>query len=376
MARWNLPVGATNSLQVQTFYEHTDRDEVPVAETRDTFDADVQFAVGRWASHHLLWGGAYRTSSGRIDAVLPTQFFPPDLVDNVYSAFVQDEITVAPDRLRLSAGVKVEHNDYSGVETQPSVRLLWTPHADHGVFWSITRAVRTPSRVETDYQTTALVSPSPPTFVRLLPNPDFQPEELIAHEAGYRVRPAENAYFTVSGFYNQVDNILSTEGQPPFVEENPPPSHVVIPLTFGNGLRGHTYGVELTADVRATSWWRWTGNYSYLRIDLERKPGSNDLSQVRRNEGLSPRHQAQMQASIDLASQWTLDWMLRYVSRLAEGPVPAYATSNVRIGWQVDPQLEIALVGRNLHQAHHLEWSGSPNIDVQRSAHLQVTWGR
>ena len=55
--------------------------------------------------------------------------------------------------------------------------------------------------------------------------------------------------------------------------------------------------------------------------------------------------------------------------------VPAYHTSNVRLGWLVVPGLEVALVGQNLHDDHHLEWpSGGGNIEVQRSVFASVTW--
>jgi iron complex outermembrane receptor protein len=130
-------------------------------------------------------------------------------------------------------------------------------------------------------------------------------------------------------------------------------------------------------DVRPVPWWRSTANYSYLRIELTKKPGSNDVSQERRNEGLSPRHQAQLSSSIDVPGGWSFDWTLRYVSELPAGPVPEYVTSNLRAGWQISPHLELAVVGRDLHHAHHLEWAGGGrNVEIQRSGYVQLTLRR
>jgi len=99
------------------------------------------------------------------------------------------------------------------------------------------------------------------------------------------------------------------------------------------------------------------------------------VSQERRYEGLSPRHQVDLQSSLDLPRGVSVDWFLRYSSELRAGPVPAYATSNVRVGWHPLPQLEVALVGQNLHQPRHLEWAaGDASVLVRRTAHVAVVW--
>ena len=77
------------------------------------------------------------------------------------------------------------------------------------------------------------------------------------------------------------------------------------------------------------------------------------------------------------SSRIALDWQLRYVSRLAAGPVPAYATSNVRVAWQSASGVEIAVIGQDLHHAHHLEWrDGSAAVEIKRSALVTLTLRR
>jgi iron complex outermembrane receptor protein len=374
LARVSGRLAGGTEYQVQTFYDRTRRDELPVAETRDTFDVDYQQRQPRWSVHAITWGLGHRASSGRITAAFPTEFVPANRTDNLVSAFVQDDVALS-DTVNLAIGTKVEHNSYSGWEFQPSWRIAWTIDPVNTLVGSVTRAVRTPSRVETDYTTTSLVNPAP-TFVRLLPNPSFEPEELVAYELGHRLR-AGHTYITTSAFFNQLTDVLSTELDTAFVETTPGPARLILPVSFLNGLHGNSHGLEATADVRPASWWRSGANYSLVRIQLTRDPGGRDVSQERRNEGLSPRHQVRVHSSFDLPRGVALDWQFRYVSRLPAGPVPAYATSSVRVAWQPASSVEIAVVGQDLHRAHHLEWfDGGIPIEITRRAYVTATLRR
>jgi len=378
LARWNGRIGESADVQLQTYYDRTSRDEQPVAESRDTFDIDFQQRQRGWGRHDFVWGVAYRTTTGRITAIAPSAITPDRRTDHLFSAFAQDDFTLVPQRLKLIAGTKIEHNEYSGVEVQPSGRVVWTFNAANTVAASVTRAVRTPSRVETDYTTASLANPSTPAFVRLLPNPGFVPEKLIAYELIFRSRPFARAFFTVSAFYNDLEDVLSTELATPFVETSPPPARVILPVSFLNGLSGYSRGAELTADVRATERLRVTANYSYLTVEVNRDPGSNDVSQENRYEGLIPNHQLQVQASLDLPRRVSVDWTWRRVSELPAGPVPAYATSNLRVGWQPRPAIELSITGQNLHDAEHLEWAGGAtnNVFIQRHVFAGITFRR
>jgi iron complex outermembrane receptor protein len=318
----------------------------------------------------------YRVTSGRITAVAPTFFTPNNRTDTLVSAFLQDELTLVPDRWRVTVGTKLEHNAYTGAELQPSLRLRWTPDDRNTVWASSTRAVRTPSRVETDYSTTSFLgltgTPATiPTFVRLQPDPGFVSEKLTSYELGYRARPAESAYLTVSGFYNQYDDLLSTDALTQFDEAD----RRIVPVTFSNGVHGWSHGVEATADVRVRAWWRLTANYSYLTVDAAKDPGGLDVSQVRNYEGTVAHHQFQWTSSTDIRGGWSVDAALRRVSAIAVGSIPAYTTANVRIARQMGHGVELSLVGTNLLQRNHIEWPSSGGaIAIRRSAYVRLAW--
>ncbi len=340
--------GTSRDYQFQMYYDRTNRDEVPVSEDRDTFDLDFQQTLGRMRRNTITWGGGYRVTTGRIDAVAPAAFSPDRRTDNLFSAFAQDEVALVPNRWRLTLGTKLEHNAYSGFELQPTARLLWMADRANTLFGSVTRAVRTPSRVETDYTVTSLVSAdSTPTFVRLLPNPSFEPEKLVAYELGYRTHPREPIYLTVSGFYNVLHDTLSTELLASFVEADPGPARLILPVQFANGLHGRSYGAELTGDVRPTAWWRLTAGYSYLDVVMSKNAGSRDVSQERRYEGLIPHHQVQLGSSIDVQGGWSFDGFVRYVSELPAGSIPSYGTWNLRVGRRFAEGLDVSVIGQD-----------------------------
>jgi iron complex outermembrane receptor protein len=375
LARFVSDAAAGDSFQLQAYYDRTNRDEIPIAEDRDTGDLDFQHTLRRWQRQTVTWGAGYRVSSGRITAVAPSAIEPVRRTDNLFSAFVQDELVLAPNRLGLAIGSKFEHNSYSGFEMQPTVRALWTITSANTVWAAVTRAVRTPSRVETDYTTTSLVSAATPTFVRLLPNPAFDSEKLVAYEAGYRLRPGDRLYLTASAFFNHLTDTLGTDLLTSFVEAGQPP-RLILPVDFANSLHGNSQGIELTSDYRPTTWWRVTGNYSYVFVSMSRNPGSRDVSQERHYEDAIPNHQVQAGSSFDV-SDWSFDWMFRRVSELKSPTVAAYNASDVRIGWRMTPRLELSLVGQDLFDAHHVEWpSSGANVAVQRGVYAAVTWRR
>ncbi len=374
LARFGSGGTSTNPFQVQVYYDRTNRDEIPTGETRDTGDVDFQYTLRRWNRHTLTWGAGYRISSGRITALPPTAMDPVRRTDNLFSAFAQDEVVLMPNRWHLTIGSKFEHNAYSGFEVQPTIRTRWTIDSTNTLWAAITRAVRTPSRVETDYTTTSAVSPGRPIFVRLVPNPAFDSESLVAYELGYRFQ-RNRLYVTASAFVNDLNDALGTDALTPFVEAGQP-ARLITPVTFANSLHGSSEGAEITGDYRPAPWWRLTGNYSTVFVSISRNPGSTDVSQELRYEKLIPHHQVQAGTSFTVSS-WSVDWVFRHVSALGPGTVPAYGASDVRIGWQLTPRLELSVVGQDLFDQRHLEWpAGSGGVDVQRSVYGGFTWRR
>jgi len=377
LGRWKRTLSAGSDVQLETYYDRTDRKQASFAESRDTFDIDFIHHLTLARRQNLLWGLGARLSSGNATEVVPTTVFIPNhFTEKLYSAFIQDEISIVENRLLLTIGSKFLHNNYSGFEGQPSARILWTPVPHHTVWAAVTRAVRTPSRIEEDLQISGVLVPTPLTFFRLAGDRKFSSEQLIGYEAGYRSLIHPKFYVDIAGFYNNYDRLLSIEPVVPFVQNSPPPPHIIVPFLFRNGLLGNTSGFEIAPDWTPTSHWRLRGSYSYLHIGLSRKAGSLDASTIRSTDGSSPHHMVVFQSSLDLPQNLEFDQTLRYVSALPAQFVSAYTTADVQLNWHSTRDLDFAVVGQNLFQPHHAEFGGDPGalVGIERSAYVKMTW--
>ncbi|MCK5229802.1 MAG: TonB-dependent receptor, partial [Desulfobulbaceae bacterium] len=165
LTRWQHTLSPTSDFTLQVYYDRTNRDEFVYGEIRDTFDIDLQHQFAAYKRHEVIWGLGYRYTHDDFSDSEILRLDPDSRSDELFSAFVQDKITLMEDCLWLTIGSKFEHNDYTGYEIQPNARLFWAPHTDHKVWASVGRAVRTPSRMEDDiwFINTTFPSIDPPT---------------------------------------------------------------------------------------------------------------------------------------------------------------------------------------------------------------------
>jgi iron complex outermembrane receptor protein len=368
LGRWTHEFSESSDLKLQMYYDRTERKTAIFMENQDTYDLDFKHHFKLGERNDILWGAGFRATSDKIGNSPTISFNPDSRSIQLFSTFVQDEITLVPKRLRLTLGSKFEHNDFTGFEVQPSGRLLWTPHDHHTIWASISRAVRTPSRAEEDVKLSNVIPanglfPGSPTAVSTLyGNENFQSEELTAYELGYRVQPAMNLSFDLATFYNVYDHLRSVElGPSPTqpITAPPPPPGFFIPGHGGNLLYGETYGVELTSTWQVMEGWRLIPSYTLLKMQLHRQPGSTDTTSES-DEGKSPQQQVSLRSSMDLPKGFSLDCTLRFVDRLPALHISSYVALDVRLGWHTkNDRLEMALVGQNLLSGNHAEFAPS-----------------
>jgi iron complex outermembrane receptor protein len=305
-------------------------------------------------------------------------FTPGDETSSVYSAFAQDEIALVPDRLLLTAGSKIEHNSYTGVEVQPDLRAVWTPHADQSIWGGVTRAVRTPSRIEnaivsTAYSATTVV----PIYLRLNGNPDFQAERTLSYEAGYRSRVLSRTYVDIAAFHNVHRGLGSFGLGSISLEQTPAPLHAIADVVYVNGINGTSDGFEVSPDWQLSSALQLRGSYSFVRFDLANAPDSIDVNAVNRYEGSSPHHQGRLEAHATPAAGVDVDLTYRAVSALPAQDVPGYGTADARIALAISKATEFAIVGQNLLTPSHPEFGhlGLP-VGIARSIYVEFRWQR
>ena len=247
---------------MQTYYDRYGRESVPVDMQQKTFDLDYQYRFPVGERHNVICGAGYRQISDFFFGDFALSAIPEQRSTNLFSYFVQDEITLVEDRWYLTAGSKFLHNDFTGFEFQPSVRLLWTPSDRQSVWASVSRAVQTPDRLDENMVFNQLVSPFGPVYGQLRGNPAFESENLLAYEFGYRAQPRDDLYWDLATFYNQYDDLTGTvpTGAPVF---DPSIPAFIVPLTLANLYTADTYGGELACTLDMREDWRITGSYSY-----------------------------------------------------------------------------------------------------------------
>jgi len=379
IARWHRNVSNGDDLQLQAYYDRTYLLGPQIGESRHTFDVDFIHHLARVPRQQIIWGAGARVSPSEILQTIPTlDIVPHDRTSSVYSAFVHDEMTVVAQHLWLTIGSKFEHNNYTGVEIQPNARILWMPTSTQSVWGGVTRAVRTPSRLEEDFLLTGFLAARPPTFVRIAGNPNFESERLIGYEAGYRKALIPQFYIDLSVFHNDHDNLVSFGQLSTVIEATPPPAHVLLVFPYANGVMGTSNGFEISPEWQPTRVWQVKGSYSYLHLDLKNKPGNTDTNAVVSYEGSSPRHQAFIRSAFTLRGNWQFDQTLRYVSALPAQKVSAYATLDLRIGLPLGRQLTMAVAGQNLTTDHHNEFGHAPPpaVGLARTIYATITWTR
>jgi iron complex outermembrane recepter protein len=388
---WALAGGGEAALQAYADTTGLDVGGV-VRERRTTADLDFQHRLQPGGTHDVVWGWGMRQSSDRITRTSVSSFLtlmPERRTWRLFSAFVQDEITLVPDTWRLVLGARLEHNSFTGTEPQPNARVVWTPTPQVSLWGALSRAVRTPSRAERDSLVDLSVIPAqPPRQPAVLlrtgaVNGAFDPEKVDALELGWRQRLAPQLSADLALFSSRYRDLRSGRLGASSFEMAPVP-HVVQRINSGNFARANTHGAELALDWQPSRAWRTQVAYTYTQISARATvddPISTDAA--RSYQHSAPRHQVNLRTSHNPSSSHQLDAMLRYVDKLpstdpSRAAVPAYTNLDLRWAWRVQSGLQLAITGQGLLQRQHQEFVPdqlpSQPLLVQRAVLAQLKW--
>ena len=375
LGRWTSTLSADSDFHIQAYYDYSRR-HIPeiFGEDRHTFDLDFQHRFPCGGRHDIVWGAGYDVTKDEVENTYTIFWEPTSRTVNLLSGFVQDEITVIEDKLRLTLGSKLEYNDFSGIEFQPSGRFACTPTDNQTIWGAVSRAVRTPSRFDADLRFRVLrPDPSTPagSYYEIRGTDDFDPEELLAFELGYRIQPHRRLSLDLTTFYHVYDNLRSFE----FQRQEVAGPFAVKPVEFGNKIRGIVYGSSFAAGFQLTEWWRWSGGYTLLLKDLDASPSSTDFTHGA-GEGNDPTHQFFIRSLVDLPKGFEFDSTVRYVDNLPDPYVPSYLVMDLRLGWRPNENWELAVVGQNLLDNQHPEFGAASPLrpEVEHGVYGKVTW--
>lgn len=375
---WTHRYSDRSETALQVSYDRFRRDDV-LGEARQTFNIDFQNHIAWGERQDIVWGAGYRFSSSTSPGSLTIALEPPNLDTSLFSAFVQDEIALIADRVSLTVGTKLEHNYFTGFGVMPSARVAWQIRAKQTAWAAVSRALRTPSSIDTGSEANfgGFIPPTgPPVALRIVGNPDFQDERLLAYEAGYRAELPHRAAIDISLYYNNYGSLETAEPGPPFFEATPLPPHLVIPLEYENLMHGEAHGIELSGSWKPATHWTISPGYAFEEIHMHLAATSLDTQSAPAAEGSTPRQWARLDSHLDLPHGVDWDASATFNGRLTAQNVPSYTRVDTQLSWRAREKLTFRIVGQNLSSDHHLEFINGPGTGnsglVKRSAFGRV----
>jgi iron complex outermembrane receptor protein len=339
------------------YFDRSERDDPLLFHDRmDIVDFEFQHGIAA-GKQDILWGGGYRRARDRVLPGLLSTFIPAHKTLHWENLFVQDEIRLR-ETLRLTLGIKLDRNVYTGTEVLPSLRLAWKPDARQLLWGELSRAVRAPSRIDREF-----FLPGAPPFL-IQGGPRFVSEVADVVELGYRAQPVEAFSYSLTLFHHRYDRLRS--GQP----------QAGGYFQVENGTAGTVTGIEAWANLRASERWRLSGGLSTLNQSFRTKPGSNDPDGPV-DLGNDPRYQWNLRSTFAWTPSLEFNLLVRGVGELPDPRIPAYTAVDANLRWQPDPHIEIGLFLQNVTGSGHIEFAPGPLAvasEYDRSAYLELLW--
>jgi iron complex outermembrane receptor protein len=374
--RWQRTGDRGSGFTLQAYFDRTLRtDNSTLGEARDTIDIDFIQRLPLGSRQSFAYGAGLRWSPYQIFAPSPFEtLIPASNMDHVHTGFLQDQLQLA-EKLYLTVGAKLQHNNYSGFDIQPSLRLLWSPGLHQSLWLGASRAVTTPSDLEEDFHLEGAIAPT--EFIVVAGNPNFKSEDLIGYEIGYRRLVTKRLFVDMAGFWNQYTRLQSFSA--PIISASG--GNTYITIQYQNQIGESTSGFEIAPRLDIAKWWRVNSTYSFLNSNFQAFGPTSDISDtgsVSTYDKSSPKHDVNVQSKVDLPAKFQFDQVYRYVSTLPAQKVRAYQTMDLRLARPLGRNFNLELVGQSLFQNVHYEWgTGDPTqplVGIYRAAYVKLTF--
>lgn len=379
IVRWSKTSRQFDTM-AQAYLDIEKRNEIGVlGEYRHTIDLELVERFHPEGRHDILFGGDFRDNADRTVGSLNISFNPASRATQLYGVFAQDEISLLPDRLKLTLGSKLEHNFYSGVAFQPNFRMILISSERTSTWMAISRASESSSRTDADVRTNENLARLPDGVLTMesdFGKPHLPPEDVLAFELGNRFQPNRTISFDLATFYNHYTNRHTDEPEAPYLEYFPT-AVLIQPTHVESNLSGETHGAELLAVAHLARFWDVSASYSLFQIHLHPSASSLDFQTGPASQGSTPRQKAQVHSLLTLPHGFELDSAIYCVGKLEDPSIDRYERLDIRVGWQPSSRFELSAGGKNLLQASHYEFPSGELVQsepIGRSASLTSTW--
>jgi iron complex outermembrane receptor protein len=358
MVLWTHTFSPRSGFSVQFYFDHSLQAASFLTGNVDTSDVEFEYHFGLGARQDIIWGAGFRNIHIGTEGTLTGSFIPPNSTENVWSSFLQDEIRLIPARLQLTLGLRLGETDFTGLEVQPDLRLLWTPSDKNSIWFAASRAIHGETLTDTGLRFIFQAFPGPGGITEALKafgNPQVGDEQENSFQAGYRTQVSTKLELDLTGFFNVHSHVRGTSIGTPFIESDPGGPVLIIPLIFNNLVSGETHGVEVGANWKPYSFWRLGGGYTWLSgkfRDSSAGAPPNTTAAVLS----SPHHEFSIRSYVDFPHGFQMDTSFYYVGQIDQGGILAYPRLDLRLAWKFKERQELSLVGQNLLSPRHLEF--------------------
>jgi len=376
-ARWQHTFSKNNIFNVNAYYNYEDRAISIIDYKNYIFDIEANHQFQLSENQEIIWGIGYRgvhSGTGKSSLVKPIEL---NRTDHLFSAFIQDDIKVR-ENLHLILGTKIEHNTYTGIEIQPSMRLAWTPKKHQTLWAAVSRSVHTPSQINDNMDAVMSVPPAFNSYaplqmqLNLTGNPELKSESVVSYELGIRHPITTNMLWDTSFFYSDYKDLIIFE-LPPHIDIQ----RGLITLLGAqlNGMKGYIIGGESSLQWRKGKW-QFRANYSYLNVRLDLDPSI--ISDAKEAETENPEHQFSLFASVDITPHLQAGMNLYHVSHLPEKGVDEYTNVDLHLLWDINKNISLSVMGKNLFDKQKKEFYShiyDPLVtEIPRSIYTELNW--
>lgn len=365
LTNWEHSYSDDSLVTAKFFYDYINRSiDSLLDQNRHTVDFELQNDIKINDRNDFSWGIGYRNFSNNIDpnafgGITYINYTPQDFDGEFYSSFLQNKTALIADKLFLTYGSKFEYNYQTEFEPQPNVRISYLIDSNNTLWAAISKAIRMPSIAETGIN--RIVAPG----ITNVGNPSQDAEDLVAYELGYRTIFSKRLSLDTTLFYNVYRNLRSY---------TPLPS-----VSLSNLGHGFVYGSETSVDYYITNNWNISGSLSLQSVNLDLETGGTDpLNLFFSDENVSPTYQLKIQSNANLSDDFKFDNYIYFIDEIQPSrsySVSEYVRFDTRLAWQARKNLEISLVGQNLLDNRHPEFSQSIYslpTEIPRSGYLKM----
>ena len=334
-----------DELTIRSYYDYYGRYYDLFQSELKILDTDIQYATPTKKYGDLLFGISYRIEDINVDYQTPQYDYKyKKITSNIFNSFIQNKLDIIPEKLSLTTALKTQYskdlkrNEFSYFTLDPSIRANLKLNNEQSLWGGISKSSRTPTPTELYGTTLKKVFPTGHK-VTLNGDINFQPEEVISYEIGYRNNHFKNLFFESSIFTNHYKNLRSYETKSQTLSETR--------LIADNLLYGESYGLEISSKMSLTDKLNISANYSLLRLYLHKKPNSN-FAIGENEERASPQNQFSIRSYYQISSNFKWNNLLFYVSKLKKHNIDSYVRFDSNISYDINKNIKLTIAGQNI----------------------------